>query len=114
MTSVICRQHGIGSGQLSIWRRAFREGKRGHPTPPVLNFAQAVVRTAPDLSEPDASLPVQRQAAAAVCGPKRKPRGPLKDGDLIEIAQPNGMVVRVGTDVDQAVLGRVLSVLKSA
>jgi transposase len=43
MPSAICRQHGIGSGQLSIWRREFRDGKRGHPTPPILNFAQAVV-----------------------------------------------------------------------
>ncbi len=114
MTSAICRQHGIGSGQLSIWRREFREGKLGHPSPPALNFARAVVPTAEHLSEPDAPLLVQRQAAAAVCGPKRKPRGPLKDGELIEIALPNGMVVRVGADVDQAALGRVLAALKNA
>jgi hypothetical protein len=38
----------------------------------------------------------------------------LKDGELIEIALPNGMVVRVGADVDQAALGRVLAALKSA
>lgn len=34
-------------------------------------------------------------------------------GELIEIALPNGMVVRVGAEVDQAALGRVLAALKS-
>lgn len=114
MSSAICRQHGIGSGQLSVWRGEFRNGKLGTPTPPVLNFAQAVVPTAPNLSMPEVHLPVQRQDSAPVCGPKRSGRGPLKDGELIEIALPNGMVVRVGADVDQAALGRVLAALKSA
>jgi len=41
--SAICRQHGIGGAQLSIWRREFRDGKLGHPSPPVLNFAKAVL-----------------------------------------------------------------------
>ena len=41
--SAICRQHGIGSGQLSVWRQQLREGKLGHPSSPALNFAQAVV-----------------------------------------------------------------------
>ncbi len=114
MSSAICRQHGIGSGQLSVWRGEFRNGKLGHPTPPILNFAQAVVQTAPKLSTPEAQLPVPRQDSVPVCGPKRRGRTPLKDGDLIEIALPNGTVVRVGVDVDQAALGRVLAALKSA
>jgi transposase len=106
MSSAICRQHGIGSGQLSVWRGEFRNGKLGHPTPPILNFAQAVVQTALNLSTPEAYLPVSRPDSAPVCGPKRRGRGPLKDSDLIEIALPNGMVVRVGADVDQAVKSR--------
>ena len=114
MPSAICRQHGIGSGQLSIWRREFRAGKLGHPTPPLLNFAQAVLCSTPNLSAPDAPLPAQRQDSAPVCGPTRRGRSPLKDSDLIEIALPNGMVVRVGADVDQAALERVLAALKSA
>ena len=114
MPSAICRQHGNGSGQLSIWRREFRDGKLGHPTPPILNFAQAVVPTAPNLSTPEAHLPAPRPDSAPVCGPRRRGRSPLKDGDLIEIALLNGMVVRVGADVDQAALGRVLAALKSA
>ncbi len=72
------------------------------------------MRTPEHLSEADAPLPAHRPAAAAVCGPKRRPRGPLKEGELMEIALPNGMVVRVGADVDQAALGRVLAALKSA
>lgn len=43
MPSAICRQHGIGGGQLSVWRQQLREGKLGHLSVPVLNFAQAVV-----------------------------------------------------------------------
>jgi len=43
VVSALCRQHGIGSGQLSTWRREMREGKLGEPYPAVLHFAQAVV-----------------------------------------------------------------------
>jgi transposase len=114
MPSAICRQHGIGSGQLSVWRGEFRDGKLGHPNPPVLNFAQAVMQTAPNLSTSEAHLPVLRPDSAPICGPKRRGRSSLKDSDLIEITLPNGMVVRVGADVDQAALGRVLAALKSA
>jgi transposase-like protein len=77
MPSAICRQYGTGSGQLSIWRRGFREGKVDHPSPPVLNFAQAVVLTPEHLSEPVAPLPAHQPAATSVCGPKQKPPGPL-------------------------------------
>ena len=114
MASAICRRHGINSGQLSIWRREFRDGKLGHPTPPVLNFAQAVVCTTPTVSAPEVDLPVQREEATFVCGQKRRAGNLPKDGEQIEIGLPNGMVVRVGVDVDQSALGRVLAALKNA
>jgi transposase len=114
MASAICRQHGIGSGQLSVWRQQLREGKLGHPSPPVLNFAEAVVRETPALLSPDDALPVQRQSAVPAPRQRRQARGPSMSGELIEIALPNGMIVRVGADVDQAALGRVLAALKSA
>ncbi len=78
MPSAICRQHGIGSGQLSVWRGEFRDGKLGHPNPPVLNFAQAVMQTAPNLSTSEAHLPVLRPDSAPICGPKRRGRSSLK------------------------------------
>ena len=112
MASAICRQHGIGSGQLSVWRQQFRDGKLGHPSPPVLNFAEAVVREVPTVALPDEPLPVQRPSAPAVPRQRRQFRGQFKDDELIEIALPNGMVVRVGGAVDQAALGRVLAALK--
>jgi transposase len=111
MVSAICRQYGIGSGQLSVWRQQLREGKLGHPSLPVLNFAEAVVRETPPLPSPDAPLPVHRQSPVPESRQRRHPRG---NGELIEIALPNGMVVRVGADVDQAALGRVLAALKTA
>jgi transposase-like protein len=77
MPSAICRLHGIGSGQLSVRRGEFRDGKLGSPTPAVLNFAQAVMQTAPNLSTPETHLPVARQDSAPVCRPKRSGRGPL-------------------------------------
>jgi len=110
--SAICRQHGIGSGQLSVWRQQFREGRLGHTSPPVLNFAQAVVTSAQTLAAPAEPLPMSRRSTTP--SRRHKPSGPSKDTELIEIALPNGMVVRVGADVDQAALGRVLTALKSA
>jgi len=109
--SAICQQHEIGSGQLSVWRQQLREGKLGHPSAPPLNFAQAVVPQTQTFSAPEVPLPMSGQPA--VSSRRQKPRGPSMSGELIEIALPNGMVVRVGADVDQAALGRVLAALKS-
>jgi hypothetical protein len=41
---------------------------------------------------------------------RRRPAG----SGVIEIVLPNGVVVRVGGDVDQAALGKILAALKSA
>jgi transposase len=112
MPSAICRQHGIGSGQLSVWRQQLREGKLGHLSAPVLNFAQAVVTQTQTLAAPEVPLPMSGQPAAP--SRRQKPRGPSINGELIEIALPNGMVVRVGADVDQAALARELAALKNA
>jgi hypothetical protein len=102
------RRRSADAYAIECLARGISGRKLGHPTPPILNFAQAAVQTAPNLSTPEAHLPVSRPDSAPVCGPKRRGRSPLKDSDLIEIALPNGMVVRVGADVDQAALGRVL------
>jgi transposase len=114
VVSALCRQNGIGSGQLSTWRREMREGKLGEPYPPVLHFAQAVVAeptTIGRFPQPD-SAPDQPRGKAASAS-KRQRRRPA-DGDAIEIGLPNGMVVRVGADVDQAALSRVLAAVKES
>jgi transposase len=108
--SAICRQHGIGSGQLSVWRQQLREGKLVHPSAPTLNFAQAVVMPTQTLAAPEVSLSGHPAAPSR----RQKHRGPSMNGELIEIALPDGMVVRVGADVDQAALGRVLAAVKNA
>jgi transposase len=110
--SAICRQHGIGSGQLSVWRQHFREGRLGHPSPPVLNFAEVVVKPPQSSAAPEEPLPMQGYTATPTR--RQKPRRPPKDAELIEIELPNGMVVRVGADVEQAALERVLVALKNA
>jgi transposase len=112
VVSAVCKQHGIGSGQLSVWRQQFREGRLGEPLPPVVNFAQAVVTPAPTLAAPDEPPAMCGQAATS--SRRQRPRSAAKDFELIEIALPNGILVRVGSDVDQAALGRVLAALKSA
>jgi len=58
------------------------------------------------------SAPDQPRGKAAAA-PKRQRRRPA-DGDSIEIGLPNGMVVRVGADVDQAALSRVLAAVKES
>ena len=84
---------------------ALREGKLGHLSAPVLNFAQAVVTQTQTLAASEVPLPMSGHPAAP--SRRQKPRGPSINGELIEIALPNGMVVRVGADVDQAALARV-------
>jgi transposase len=114
MASAVCRLHGIGSGQLSVWREQFRDGKLGPRSPLVLNFAEAVARAAPTLPPSDEPLPADRSRVPAAPRPGRQRSAQFRDDEVIEIALPNGMVVRVGGAVDQAALGRVLAALKSA
>jgi transposase len=112
VVSTVCREHGISSGQLSTWRRQMREGKLGEPYPRLLHFAEAVaaapaaIRRLPRLLSNGA--PDQPHGKAATAS-KRQPRRRPADGDAIEIVLPNGLVVRVGADVDQAALSRVLA-----
>jgi transposase len=114
MASAVCRQHGIGSWQLSVWREQFRDGKLGPPSPLVLNFAEAVARAAPALPLSDEPRPAHRSRVPAAPRPGQQRSAQFRDCEVIEIALPNGMVVRVGGAVDQAALGRVLAALKSA
>ncbi len=118
MVSAVCRQHGISSGQLSTWRQEMREGKLGDPRPPFLQFAEAVVaepaiiRPLPRL-QPSGALD-QADGSVATLRNRQQIRRRPAAGGVIEIVLPNGVVVRVAGDVDQASLSKILAALKSA
>ncbi|WP_241419334.1 transposase [Acidiphilium multivorum] len=93
MVSALCRQHEISSGQLSTWRRQYRDGDLAEAAPLVPGFARAVVSgTAPALGLAAASTAME----------------------TIEITLPDGVGLRVGAGVSQAALSRVLAALRDA
>ena len=94
-TSLVCRLHGISSGQLYTWRRQFRTGELTGFAPvrlasPVdeLALPSAPVDPVPTLPEPD------RLA-----------------GGTIEVELPSGVKLRLTGAVDEGALRRVLSAL---
>jgi len=93
VVSALCRQHEISSGQLSTWRRQYRDGDLAEAAPLVPGFARAVV---------SGTAPAPALAAAPTAM------------ETIEIALPDGVVLRVGAGVDQAALSRVLAALRDA
>lgn len=90
-TSEVARRHDISRGLLWYWRRQLRQGQltAAHAPEPVFLPVQ--------VSDAMPSGPV---APAAATDPR------------IEIALPDGTLVRVGADVDAGALRRVLSVLR--
>ena len=92
--TLVCRLHGISSGQLYTWRRQFRTGE-------LTGFAP--VRLAP---------PVEQLALAAAPVepvPTSEPDRPT-DG-IIEVELPSGVKLRLTGAVDEVALRRVLSAL---
>jgi transposase len=92
--SLVCRLHGISSGQLYTWRRQFRTGE-------LTGFAP--VRLAP---------PVEQLALATAPVdpvPLAEPDRPT-DG-IIEVELPSGVKLRLTGAVDEVALRRVLSAL---
>ena len=92
--SLVCRLHGISSGQLYTWRRQFRTGE-------LTGFAP--VRLAPPVEE----LPL---AAAPVDPGPTLPEPNPTDG-IIEVELPSGVKLRLTGAVDEVALRRVLSAL---
>ena len=93
--SLVCRLHGISSGQLYTWRRQFRTGE-------LTGFAP--VRLAP---------PVEQLAlAAAPVEPVPTFPEPDRPADgIIEVELPSGVKLRLTGAVDEVALRRVLSAL---
>ncbi len=118
--SEICRRHEISSGQFCTWRRQLRNGELEGGHVPVLNFARAMVAEPavacprPALTAPSASAPHEKVDRPAPAPRRRRSRGASRADEQIEIALPDGAVVRVGSSVDQSALARVLTALKIA
>ena len=104
----VCRRHDISSGQLSTWRQQCQAGARDNVRAVVPTFARAMVMPMVRGSEPmaDAELPTTTPTR------ERRSRDRACSGAQIEIALPNGAIIRVGTAVDQMALARVLAVLR--
>jgi transposase len=92
---LVCRMHGISSGQLYTWRRQFRTGELTGFAP--VTLAPPVEQLAPAFPSAD-PVPTLREADRAADG-------------MIEVALPSGVKLRITGAVDEAALRRVLSAL---
>ncbi|HEV2673025.1 MAG TPA: transposase [Aliidongia sp.] len=88
--SLVCRMHGISTGQLYTWRKQFRSGE-------LTGFVPVSVTAGAALPGPAAMPDVKDNAPAAI--------------GVIEIELPSGVNLRLTGDVGEAVLRRVLSAL---
>jgi transposase len=80
--SEIIQKYGIGSGQLSMWRREFATPLQGDVAQAAARFARVEIAASP--RQPERSLTRDRVHA----------------GGLIEIVLPDGVLVRVDARVD--------------
>ena len=92
---LVCRMHGISSGQLYTWRRQFRTGE-------LTGFAPVTL-----------AAPVGQLAAPS---PPAYPAATLAEADrptggMIEVELPSGVTLRITGAVDETALRRVLSAL---
>ena len=101
LVTEVARRWGIGTGLIYTWRRQMRGGEFG--AMPVPAFAEVTVTAPPATAEPEPPAP--------------RPEEPAEVGDRgagqIEVALPCGATVRVGRDVDEAALRRVLSAVRA-
>jgi len=92
----VAARHGLCQSLVFAWRRQVREGLLAEPGMPVFMPVQM-------LETPASATQSQRAPAPA---PARQSAG------LIEIELGDGRQVRVGSDVNQAALRRVLAALR--
>jgi transposase len=88
--SLVCRMHGISTGQLYTWRKQFRLGE-------LTEFVPVSVMADAALPEPTTVPDMTDDVPIAV--------------GVIEIELPTGVKLRVTGDVGEAALRRVLSAL---
>jgi transposase len=92
---LVCRMHGISSGQLYTWRRQFRTGELTGFTPVTVSpLLGQLALVSPDVDPVSADAEVDRPA----CG-------------VIEVELRSGAKLRITGAVDEASLRQVLSAL---
>jgi len=94
--SLVCRMHGISSGQLYTWRKQFRTGE-------LTGFAPIALAEAPVEQLP---APAIAPASKASVIPTEAPAP-----GTIEVELPSGVKLRLKGNVEEAALRRVLSAL---
>ena len=102
----VAARHGVCESLLFAWRRQVRDGVLAAPEMPVFMPVQVLGTSlaAPGLSRPEPSPPA---------APSPLPPAPFRSqAGLIEIELGDGRQVRVGADVNQAALRRVLAALR--
>jgi transposase len=91
----IIDKYGIGSGQLSMWRREFASPLQGEVAQAAARFARVEIAGSP--RQPERSLA----------------RDLVHAGGLVEIVLPDGILVRVDAKVDDRALRRVIEALQA-
>ncbi len=103
LVTEVARRWGVGTGLIYTWRRQMRQGELGAMPVPAPSFAQVTVAPPPTFAEPEPASPM----------PEVRTEADGSDAGLIEVALPCGATVRVGRDVDEAALRRVLSAVRA-
>jgi transposase len=103
--SVVARRHGISNSLIYNWRAAWKAAASMHVAEPVEFVRVGIIGRA--TGEEPALLPAPEQAA---------PSGGHRPSQVgtIEIDLPNGARIRVGADVNEKALRRVLQAMKGA
>lgn len=103
LVTEVARRWGIGTGLIYTWRRQMLQGELGAMPVPAPTFARVRVASDPAMTEP---APVASQSEVPAEAGDR-------DAGRIEVALPCGVTVRVGRDVDEAALRRVLLAVRA-
>lgn len=100
--SEVARRHNVHTSLLFRWRREFAS-------------ASSPVSAAPQTPEPKTAtfLPVRVAAPAPSTSPEPRPE-PSRRSSVIEIELMSGRKLRVGADLDIAVLKRIVMALETA
>jgi len=102
----VAARHGVCESLLFAWRRQVRDGVLTVPEMPVFMPVQV-------LGTPLGTPGLSRLEPPLVATPPAQPPAPARpQAGLIEIELGDGRQVRVGADVNQAALRRVLAALR--
>jgi transposase len=99
----VARRHEVSRGVLWAWRKQVRSGALAAEPAPVFMPVQIV---------PEPPATAMASLSASSCSRSLGEAGPGRDAQRIEIALPDGTVIRFGESIGTTALRRVLSVLR--